>query len=171
MSLHRSPHTHSTFWGHCFYVLWNGWSGSSHRIESFLSLLQSKAPAVWLLPVDLHLSKLNNMELISPYTVPRFPKAHLVSKTQFNKNISHTTSWRFPVRQCFPVVLCFSPNFFVDLQRTHTPLSRIRKFCFYRNLSFLISSQTLKVTFNPLVSFESPIPGFIPSLHWSKIMV
>lgn len=132
MSLHRSPHTHSTFWGHCFYVLWNRWSSSSHRIESFLSLLQSRAPAVWLLPVDLHLSKLNNMELISPYTVPRFPKAQLVSKTQFNKDISHTTSWRFPVRQCFPVVFCFAfpPTFSWAFRELILPCQGSESFAF-----------------------------------------
>lgn len=173
MPLRISPHTHSSscapFQSHCFYLLWNGWSSIAHRwmIQSFP--FSNPGPQLCgFLAVDLHLSKLNNTELISPYKVPRFPRHTWFQRPSSTRASGQTTSWRFPVRQ---LLLCgVFLHFSLDFQRTHTPLSSISKFCFYHDLSFLIFSQALKTTFNPLISLKSPIPGFF-SLQLSKIMV
>ena len=124
---------------------------------------------MWLVAVDLQLCKLNTTELISPHTVPRFPRRTWFQRPSSTRASGQTTGWRFPARQ---LLFCsFPPTpLFLGLSETLSFLAKYQKVAFYHDLSFLKLPQALKKSpLIPLISFKSPIPGF--SLELSKLMV
>lgn len=74
----------------------------------------------------------------------------------------HAKPQGFLLGNCFSVVF----SLFLGFQGTHAPFPSIKKFCFYKDLSFPISPQALKTTFNSLISLKSPIPSFF--CYWFK---